>query len=141
MIKVIFSASIFLALSSVPGSAINLIGMPGSEQVAPKHPRIHPSKSSGIRSPRTGTIDWQPWVNTQNFRYRTGCRYTGDASWERYLELENTAAATVRLSGIRYGNTVANDVALSPASPSTRIKLVCGPLASWSWDVTVYQNQ
>jgi hypothetical protein len=142
MNKLIFCVSIFLALCSVPALAIKLIGMPGSEQAVPTHPRIHsPSKKSGNRSARSATIDWHPWVSTQNFRYRTGYRDTGSASWERYLELASTTGAVVRFSGIRCGNIAAGDVALSPATPLVRIKLICEPLAIWRWDATVLLNQ
>jgi hypothetical protein len=141
MNKLIICVSIFLALCSVPASAIKLIGMPGSEQAVPKRPRTQSPKKSGSKSARTSTLDWHPWVSTQYFRYRTGYRDTGSASWERYLELESTTGAIVRFSDIRCGKTVANDFALSPVTPSVRLKLVSGPLDMWRWDATVLLNQ
>ncbi len=137
MNKLIFGGSIFLALCSAPVWAINLVGMPGSEEPAPAHPRIQHHKLPRNTSVPASTVDWHPWVNTQNFRYRTGSRYAGSASWERYLELESTTGAVVHFSGISCGKTVANDVALSPATRSIRIKLLSGPLDIWRWDATV----
>ena len=134
MSKFILPMLVLFVLASIPVAGRDLIGMPGSERPAISRP----SKWDGQRRPRGESIDWRDWVVTENFRYRMGCRYIGGASWERYLELESTAGATLRLSGIRYGETRANDVVLSPASRSIQIKLVCGPVASWSWDVTAY---
>jgi hypothetical protein len=138
MSKLILPLLVLFMLASIP-SAANLIGMPGSERPATSRPskpgrqgRLSPHK------PQAESIDWRHWVVTGNFRYRAGCRYAGGTNWERYLELENTAGATLRFSGIAYGEVHADDVVLSPASRSIQIKLVCGPVASWSWDVTPY---
>jgi len=141
MSKLILPLLVLFMLASIPSRAANLIGMPGSERPATSRPskpgsqeRLSPHKPQG------DSIDWRHWAIAENFRYRMGCCYTGGANWKRYLELESTAGATLRFSNIRYGETRADDVVISPDSRSIQIKLVCGPVASWSWDVTPYPS-
>lgn len=99
----------------------------------PSRPTPDPSKPI----PNEQVINWQHWQSFENYRYRIGSRLAGN--WERYLELELTAPlVSLRFTGIRYGEASVNDVVLSPDNRSIRIKLVYGPVAKWSWNVTAY---
>ena len=132
MSKLILTFLVLFVLASIPVSGQALIGMPGEQ------PATSPPLKSVAQKPPGESIDWRHWVVSENFRYRVGCHYAGGTDWERYLELENTSEATLRFSGIGYGEARANDVVLSPESRSTQIKLVYGPVAEWSWNVTAY---
>jgi hypothetical protein len=131
MSKFILPFVVLFVLASIPVSGQALIGMPGEQ------PATSPPFKSAAHKPQDESIDWRHWVVSENFRYRVGCRYAGGTSWERYLELENTSAATLRFSGIGYGEAHANDVVLSAETRSVQIKLIFGPVARWSWQVTV----
>jgi hypothetical protein len=132
MSKFILPFLVLFVLASIPVSGQALIGMPGEQ------PATSPTFESAAQKPQGESIDWRHWVVSENFRYRVGCRYAGGTDWERYLELENTSEATLRFSGIGYGEARANDAVLSPESRSAQIKLVYGPVAKWSWKVTAY---
>jgi hypothetical protein len=129
MSKFILHFLVLFVLASIPVSGQAPIGMPG-EQPATSPP--------AAQKPQGEPIDWRHWVVSENFRYRVGSRYAGGTDWERYLELESTSEATLRFTGIGYGEARANDVVLSPESRSARIKLVYGPAAKWKWKVTAY---
>jgi hypothetical protein len=107
-------------------------------QMSPTSPtpsRPTPTPSKPI--PNEPVIDWQHWQSVENYRYRIGSRRAG--TWERYLELELTAPlVSLRFTQIHYGETRAEDVALSPDNRSIQIKLVYGPVAKWNWKVTAY---
>jgi hypothetical protein len=130
MSKLVSPILILLVSASIPVSGHDLIGMPG------ERPATSPPFKSAAHKPQDELIDWRHWVVSENFRYRVGCRYAGGTDWERYLELENTSQATLRFSGIGYGEAHAADVVLSPESRSVQIKLIFGPVARWSWQVT-----
>lgn len=132
MSKFILHFLVLFVLASIPVSGQALIGMPGEQ------PATSPPFKSAAHRPQGESIDWQHWVVSENFRYRVGSRYAGGTNWERYLELENTSKATLRFSGIGYGEARANDVILSPDNHSIQIKLVYGPVAKWSWNVIAY---
>jgi len=107
-------------------------------QMSPTSPAPgRPTPTHGKPIPSEPVIDWQHWQSVENYRYRTGSRLAG--KWERYLELELTAPlVSLRFTGIHYGETSAEDVALSPDNRSIQIKLVHGPAAKWDWKATAY---
>jgi hypothetical protein len=120
-------------------STLALVGMPGSElhekqlRPLPKPPRRAP------HNPVDYSLQWGRWTTVENYRYRTGSRFAGGTTWERYLDLElMTDQASIRLTRIHYGPVPAPGVLLTFDHPEEQIKLVYGPVASWSWNVTVY---
>lgn len=72
---------------------------------------------------------------------RTGSRFIGGTTWERYLDLQlTTHQDSIRFTRIHYGPIAAPDVLLTFDHPEGQIKLVYGPVANWSWDVIVYRS-
>ena len=121
------------ALGQIPGFPDGQPLRMSPPSPTPNRPTPSPSKTI----PKEPVIDWQHWQSMENYRYRIGSRLAGN--WERYLELELTAPlVSLRFTEIRYGEARANDVVLSPDNHSIQIKLVYGPVAKWSWNVTAY---
>lgn len=124
-------ALIFLALIAMPGSELHEEQLPP----LPKPPQGAPHTPTGY------SLQWRPWVSLENYRYRTGSRFVGGTTWERYLDLElTTDQASIRLTRIQYGPVPARDVLLTFGHPEDQIRLVYGPVAGWSWVVAVYPN-
>lgn len=118
-----------LALTGTPGSKLHEEQLPP----LPKPPRMTPHNPAGY------SLQWRPWTSVENYRYLTGSRSVGGTTWERYLDLElTTDQVSIRLTHIHYGPVSAPDVLLTFDHPENQIKLVCGPVANWSWDLTVY---
>jgi hypothetical protein len=139
-IQLMKSALLLLAIVGMLGSRMSgfgqmIPGMPGEN--APQSPTPSRPSPPSKTIPTEKVIDWQHWQSAENYRYRIGSRLAGD--WERYLELELTAPlVSLGFAGIHYGEARANDVVLSPDNHSIQIKLVYGPVAKWSWNVTTY---
>ena len=91
-----------------------------------------------ITHPETD-LNWEHWTNTPlYYRYRFGSRYLGNDTWERYLELENFGQQVLHFSGVHYGQI--RDLLDYVVKPKDliEIKLISGPLATWSWDVATH---
>ena len=128
--------------SQVSGFGQTIPGFPDGRplEMSPASPTPSRPTAPGKTVPSQQVINWQHWQSFENFRYRIGLRLAG--SWERYLELELTAPlVSLRFTEIHYGEARANDVVLSPDNHSIQIKLIYGPAAKWSWNVTIQKPE
>jgi hypothetical protein len=62
-----------------------LIRMLGSELHEKQLPQISKPLPSAPHNPAGYSLQWRPWTSVENYRYRTGLRFAGGTTWERYF--------------------------------------------------------
>jgi hypothetical protein len=110
-------------------------------------PSVIPLNAQSIHRSKTfngsdRTITWGPWQQNpaDEFRFRTGDRYLGNAVWEHYLGFEQfrTSSKAIKLSMIRLGDEdVREEVVIRPGFRYAILKITNGAMTAhkgvWSW--------
>ena len=136
---ILFFFFLLLLLSARSSNALDLMGWPNFNSVpdtAKNRETEKPAARSKKSPPAHKQIEWHPWKESSNYRFRTGSKDTGDGNWEHYIIFESRE--NVRFSEISYGSVKAPDVLLSPARPIAQIVLVSPSASHWQWNVTLY---